>query len=49
MAAQLIQNALDKGMVADYVLMDSWFTHAPLIETRTEKSLFVIGMVKQMK
>lgn len=49
MAAQLIQNALDKGMVADYVLMDTWFTHAPLIESITEKGLFVIGMVKQMK
>lgn len=49
MAAQLLQNALDKGMNADYVLMDTWFTHAPLIEAITEKSLFVIGMVKQMK
>lgn len=49
MAAQLIQNALDKGMVADYVLMDTWFTHAPLIEAICEKGLFVIGMVKQMK
>lgn len=48
-AANLIQHALDKGMVADYVLMDTWFTHAPLIESITEKGLFVIGMVKQMK
>lgn len=49
MAAKLIQNALDKGIDADYVLMDTWFTHAPLIESITEKGLFVIGMVKQMK
>ncbi|WP_400244534.1 transposase [Niallia sp. JL1B1071] len=49
MAATLIQNCLDKGIVADYVLMDTWFTHAPLIESITEKGLFVIGMVKQMK
>ncbi|WP_308017416.1 transposase [Alkalihalobacillus deserti] len=48
-AANLIQNALDKGIVADYVLMDTWVTHAPLIESITEKGLFVIGMVKQMK
>ncbi|WP_445506432.1 IS4 family transposase [Niallia sp. 03190] len=48
-AALLIQNALDNGLIADYVLMDTWFTHAPLIESITEKGLFVIGMVKQMK
>lgn len=48
-AAKLIQNALDKGIIADYVLMDTWFTHAPLVESITEKGLFVIGMVKQMK
>ncbi|MFC0561682.1 IS4 family transposase [Halalkalibacter alkalisediminis] len=48
-AAKLIQNALDKGVMADYVLMDTWFTHAPLIESITGKGLFVIGMVKQMK
>ena len=40
---------MDKGIVADYVLMDTWFTHAPLIESIAEKGLFVIGMVKQMK
>ncbi|WP_335871148.1 IS4 family transposase [Bacillus sp. 2205SS5-2] len=48
-AANLIQNALHKGIVADYVLMDTWFTHAPLIESITEKGLFVIGMVKRLK
>lgn len=48
-AANLLQHALDKGMVADYVLMDTWFTQAPLIESITDKGLFVIGMVKQMK
>jgi hypothetical protein len=47
--ANLIQYALEKGMNADYVLMDTWFTHAPLIESITEKGLDVIGMVKQMK
>lgn len=48
-ASALIQNALEKGLNADYVLMDTWFTHAPLIESIAEKGLFVIGMVKQMK
>lgn len=48
-ATNHIQNTLDKGIVADYVLMDTWFTHAPLVESITEKGLFVIGMVKQMK
>ena len=36
-AVKLIQNAMDKGIVADYVLMDTWFTHAPLIESIAEK------------
>lgn len=48
-ASNLIQHALEKGLTADYVLMDTWFTHAPLIEFITENGLFVIGMVKQMK
>ncbi len=48
-ASKLIQHALEKGITADYVLMDTWFTHVPLIESITEKGLFVIGMVKQMK
>jgi len=40
---------LKNGLVADYVLMDTWFTQAPLIESILEKGLFVIGVVKQMK
>jgi hypothetical protein len=45
----LLDHALEKGIVADYVLMDSWFTQAPLIQEITNKGLFVIGMVKQLK
>jgi hypothetical protein len=47
--SSLIQRALDKGMDADYVLMNNWFTHDPLIESITDKCLFVIGIIKQMK
>ena len=47
--SELLDHALNKGIVADYVLMDSWFTQAPLIQSITDKGLFVIGMVKQLK
>lgn len=33
-------------MTASYVLMDSWFTYAPLIKAITQRGLDVIGMVK---
>src|SRR5690606_19671990 len=45
----LLDHALNAGITADYVLMDTWFTHEPLIEKITDKGLFVIGMVKQLK
>ena len=35
--------------MADYVLMDTWFTHEPLIKSILEEGLNVIGMVKQLK
>lgn len=47
--SSLLDHALNKGMLADYVLMDSWFTQAPLIQAITDKGLDVIGMVKQLK
>lgn len=43
---EMIDRALDAGMTASYVLMDSWFTHAPLIQAIVERGLDVIGMVK---
>jgi len=46
---QLIQNALNIGITADYVLMDSWFTNEPMITGILEKGLHSIGMVKQLK
>jgi len=42
----MIDQALATGMTASYVLMDSWFTYAPLIGAITQRCLDVIGMVK---
>lgn len=45
----LLERALRAGFTADYVLIDSWFTQAPLLRQLTTKCLGVIGMVKEMK
>jgi hypothetical protein len=45
----LLDRALAAGFSADVVLMDSWFTQAPLLRELTSKGLHVIGMVKDMK
>lgn len=45
----MIQRAMDAGIDASYVLMDSWFTHQPLIKNIKEQGLDVIGMVKNLK
>ncbi|WP_242966708.1 transposase [Desulfosporosinus sp. FKA] len=42
----MIDRALATGMTVSYVLMDSWFTFAPLIGEITRRGLDVIGMVK---
>ncbi len=42
----MIKHALEQGVSASYVLMDSWFTFAPLIQAIREQGLDVIGMVK---
>lgn len=47
--SQLLDRALVAGFSADYVLMDSWFTHAPLLRTLKNKGLHIIGMVKALK
>ena len=46
---QLVENALNAGFSADYVLMDSWFTHAPVLKKLKDMGLDVIGMVKPLK
>ncbi len=48
-AMLLIRRALDAGIRADYVLMDTWFTTEPMIKSIVETGLDVIGMVKQLK
>jgi hypothetical protein len=48
-AVNLIKNSLNQGIEANYVLMDSWFTHEPLIKSCLDEGIDVIGMVKQMK
>lgn len=45
----LLEHALAPGFSADFVLMDSWFTQAPLLRELMSKGLHVIGMVKDMK
>ena len=48
-AAELVRNALNQGIAADYVLMDSWYTTEPLIASLLNQSIDVIGMVKDLK
>lgn len=45
----MIQRALNTGIDASYLLMDTWFTHQPLIKNIKEQGLDVIGMVKNLK
>jgi DDE superfamily endonuclease len=45
----MIKRALDSGIEASYVLMDSWFTMPPLVKSIVEQGLDVIGMVKETK
>jgi hypothetical protein len=42
----MIERALASGIEASYVLMDTWFTHQPLIKSIVDQGLDVIGMVK---
>lgn len=44
--ATMLDRATQAGISASFVLMDSWFTHAPLIQEVTRRGLHVIGMVK---
>ena len=48
-AVLLIKNALNAGIKADYVLMDTWFTTEPMIKELLKTGIDAIGMVKQLK
>ena len=48
-AILLIRRALNAGIDADYVLMDTWFTTEPMLSSILAEGLDVIGMVKQLK
>lgn len=48
-AVELVRKSLNQGIEANYVLMDSWFTHEPLIKSCLNEGIDVIGMVKQLK
>ena len=43
----MLIRALNAGIVAQYVLMDTWFTTAPLVARICNLGLHVIGMVKR--
>jgi len=43
----MVDRAIQSGMNVSYVLMDSWFMHAPLIQSIRARGLDVIGMVKK--
>ncbi|PWA04497.1 IS4 family transposase [Pueribacillus theae] len=45
----MIKRAMNAGIDASYVLMDTWFTHQPLIKNIKEQGLDVIGMVKNLR
>lgn len=45
---EMIDRALNQGIEASYVLMDTWFTHPPLIKAIKEQGLDMIGMVKKL-
>lgn len=44
--AAMLDRAIQAGISTLYALMDSWFTHAPLIQEVTRRGIHVIGMVK---
>lgn len=42
----MLDRAISAGMAAPFILMDSWFTHAPLLQEVIQRGLHAIGMVK---
>ena len=48
-AISLIREALNAGITAQYVLMDTWFTNEPFIKRVTEEGLHVIGIKQKYR
>ena len=48
-AIMMLNDAINAGIRADYVLMDTWFTNEPFIRRIKEIGLEVIGMLKDTK
>lgn len=48
-AMAMIRSALDAGIPAEYILMDTWFTNEPFIHNVQDIGLDVIGMLKDNK
>jgi hypothetical protein len=49
LVTSMVKRALDSGISASYVLMDTWFTHEPLLLSLKEEGIDVIGMVTDRK
>ena len=45
-AIAMIREALNAGIAADYLLIDTWFTNEPFIKRVRDEGLDVIGMLK---
>ena len=48
-AIAMIREALNACIVADYILMDTWFTNEPFIKRLLDEGLDTIGMLKDNK
>ena len=48
-AIMMVRRALEAGIRADYVLMNTWFTTEPMVKAVLETGFDVIGMDKQLK
>lgn len=49
LVASMVKRAIDTGVQASHVLMDTWFTHEPLILSLKEIGMEVIGMINDRK
>jgi hypothetical protein len=49
LVTSMVKRALDAGVPASYVLMDTWFTTEPLILSLKEQGMDVIGMINDRK